>query len=279
MRIAVVGCGYVGTALGKRLCQDGVASELVATTTSNKRLVGLESLGFEARRVELPDDVGGLAEVLRGCKMAYFTAAPARARGVDDYRRLYVDGARALLTACGSLGVPRLIYTSSSAVYGQQDGSWVDESSSTDPGSERGRALLEAERLLLDAATTDLQVSVLRLSGIYGPDRGPQRVLDRVSGQERSDGAAFLNLIHCDDVVEALVRLAGIPHDGLLNWSDDQPVTRRDFYDPLLAEAGLDAARWVEGDTPELGKRISNALAKRVLGLELLHPRYGVGQH
>ena len=274
MRIAVVGCGYVGTALGKRLRQAGVASELVATTTSTERLVGLESLGFEARRVELPDDVGALTDVLRGCEMAYFTAAPARVRGVHDYRRLYVEGARSLLTACGSLGVPRLVYTSSSAVYGQQDGSWVDESSPTDPGTERGRALLEAERLLLDASTRDLQVSVLRLSGIYGPDRGPQRVLDRVSGQERSDGAAFLNLIHRDDVVEALVRLAGIPYDGLLNWSDDQPVTRRDFYDSLLAEAGLDAARWVEGDAPELGKRVSNALAKRVLGLELLHPRY-----
>ena len=83
-----------------------------------------------------------------------------------------------------------------------------------------------------------ITATILRLCGIYGPDRGPQRFAHRFSGQVRTDGEAYLNLVHRDDIVEALYLLLHKPYPGVLNLNDDCPTTRREYYDRLLSQAG-----------------------------------------
>ena len=275
MKVAIVGCGYIGAALGTALLGSGTALEVRATTTRASRLLELTDLGFRSFLCALPanNEDSTLAEIVTGTDLVYFTAAAGGRHNVDRYRQVFVEGGRQVVAACAGAGVARLIYTSSCSVYGQTDGGWVDEESPTLPGTDHGLTLLEAESSLLEGSeASGVEATVLRLSGIYGPDRGPQRFADRLSGQEREGGEAYLNLIHRDDVVEALIRLAGVRHPGVLNWTDDHPVTRREYYDRILAAAELPGVVWIEG--PDRGKRVSNALAKRVLGIELRHPRH-----
>lgn len=274
-RIAIIGCGYVGLSLGERLLREGGGSrgrrEVIGTTTTPGRVREIRAAGLQAEILELAEE-GRVRDLLRGCRAAYLLVAPgSRSRG---YREVYLEGLEHFLRAVGDTGVERVIYTSSSSVYGQDDGSWVDETSPLEPRAEGGKTLLEAERTLLrGAGERGLSATVLRLSGIHGPGRGPQNFLDRVAGQERADGDAYLNLVHRHDIVTALEALLRIPHAGVLNLNDDHPIPRREYYDRLLADAGLPPIRWVAADgPPSLGKRVRNTLAKKTLGLTLRYP-------
>ena len=102
----------------------------------------------------------------------------------------------------------------------------------------------------------------------------PRRIKS-CAGKERSDGDAYLNLIHLDDIVAALTALLAARHHGVLNLSDDRPLPRREFYDRIIAEAGLPATQWISaGSPPQRGKRVRNDLIKRTLGLTLEHPMH-----
>jgi nucleoside-diphosphate-sugar epimerase len=246
-------------------------------------------------------DARRLRALLADRESVYLTIAP-RTPG-EDYREVYLASARRLLAAARGTAVRRIIYTSSTRVYGQDDGSWVDERSPTEPKDEKGRILLEAERTLLSASPeTDshrteewsvtapaagpgaaltlepgqtVHVTVVRMSGIYGPGRMLDDRVHAAAGTERRGGAAFVNLIHRDDIVTALTALLTNPYHGVLNLSNDQPEQRQNLYDRIIAQGGLPPIRWVTGDqSAGRAKRIRNTLIKRTLGLTLQHPGY-----
>lgn len=275
--VLIIGCGYVGAALGKALVEAG--HEVVGTTTTPERLGELQRLGMKSERVEI-HDVDRLHALMAHCRAVYLTIAP-RQRG-QDYRDVYLTGVRNLVAAAEGTPVTRLIYTSSTRVYGQDDGSWVDESSPTEPRDENGRILLEAERALLDGASRlrsatggDVYATVGRLSGIYGPGRDVSVRVRGLAGTQRSDGDVYVNLVHRDDIVKSLCHLLDVHHHGVLNLSDDRPTLRREMYDRILAEAGLPPIVWrTEGQTSSRGKRVSNAKIKSLLDLTLRHPTH-----
>ena len=270
-RVAIIGCGYVGGAVGRALATEGF--DCVGTTTSRERLDEIDVLGIRSAVLRLAD-VDELHALLADRDVVLLTVAAGRRD--TGYRAVYLDGARHLLRAIEGTAVRRLIYTSSTGVYGQDDGSWVDENSLTEPTSDNGRTLLEAERTLLDGGSRiGLNVTVLRLAGIYGPGRGPQNTLSQVAGSTRTDGDVYLNLIHVDDIVSAMRRLIGVPYHGVLNLSDGAPTTRREYYDRLISNTGLAPIRWeADPSSPVRGKRVSNERIKRVLDLSLLHPTH-----
>ena len=274
--VAIVGCGWLGIALGVRLRDDfrarGENATIIATTTTPGRIAELEKFGFLPKVVHL-EQMDQLREAIATCGTVFLTVAPGRGR---SYEKVYVGGARALVEALADTDVGTLISTSSTSVYSQDDGSWVDETSPTEPTSDNGRALLAAERILLaEGERLGRCVTVLRLAGTYGEDRGPQRLLDRFAGTTRENGDAYLNLVHRDDIVEALARLAARPYHGVLNLADDSPTTRRDFYDPLLSQAGLAPIQWRDSSGGcRRGKRVANTRIKKTLGLVLKHPKH-----
>lgn len=271
MNIAIIGCGYVGSALGYALGQAG--HDVLGTTTRPERADDLRALGLKPAVVML-NEVPAVASLLGDRQVVYLTIAAGRQD--SDYRRVYVEGVRCLLNAVNDTPVKRIIYTSSTSVYGQNDGRWVDETSPTEPTTDRGRLLLEAERTLLEGAEqVGVVATVLRLAGIYGPGREPASWLARCAGHERSDGDAYLNLVHRDDIVAALMALSDIPYPGVLNLNDDAPTTRRDFYDRLAVASDISPVRWTtSSDSPTLGRRVRNDLAKRTLGIVLKHPTH-----
>jgi nucleoside-diphosphate-sugar epimerase len=268
--VAIVGCGYVGRALGCRLLAASDVTHVVATTRTRANVAALAELGLEPMVADL-GDVSALRRAIETARVVYFTAA---AKTRTDYAAVYREGLRNLLLACEDAAVGRIVYTSSTAVYAQRDGSWVDEDAEATPTTEHGRILREAESLLLGLAPAQgIAATVLRLAGIHGPGRGPQNAIARFAGSTRTDGDAYLNLVHRDVVVDALARLRTLDHQGVLNLADGRPRTRREFYDPLIAQQGLPPVRWEpNADDPiDRGRRISSRRIQELLGLDL-HP-------
>lgn len=142
----------------------------------------------------------------------------------ESYRLVYVQGLR---NAVAAFAPRRVLFTSSTSVYAQTDGSWVDEASETRPHRETSRILLEAEDIALNAGG-----SVARLSGLYGPGRS---VLMRkfLSGEAilEGDGTRWINQIHRDDAARALVQLVeGRANPGIYNVTDSTPATQLEVY-------------------------------------------------
>ena len=274
-RIAIIGCGYVGSAVGEALVKAG--HHVVGTTITPDRLDDLRAKGIAPALLDTAD-TDRVHEVLHDRDAVVLSVAAGRGRA--DYRKVYLGSANSVITAARGTPVKRIIYTSSVGVYGQDDGSWVDESSPTHPRDDNGRILLDTERALLDGAKTLGRgqtgcASVVRLSGIYGPGRDLTGRIKSFAGKKRDDGDAYLNLIHLDDIVAALTALLAIRYHGVLNLSDDRPLPRREFYDRIIAEAGLPAIQWISVGAPtKRGKRVRNVLIKRTLGLTLKHPTH-----
>lgn len=276
-RVVIIGCGYVGSAFGRRLLVEGY--DVVGTTTSSERVADIRALGMTPGVLDTAD-VGRLRDVLQDRDAAVLCVA--RRADQRDYRVTYLQTARNLIEAARRTEVTRIIYTGSTRVYPQNDGEWVDEASPTQPTGQNARILLETEHVLLDGVTSvgvdrPATAAVLRLGGIYGPGRGALDSIFRFAGTHRDDGDLYMNRIHVDDIVAALTALLRSKFQGVLNLCDDHPQTRRSFYDEVLAAAGLTPIEWTSSsDRKNRGKRVRNDLIKSTLGLALRHPRRSV---
>src|SRR6185312_5345502 len=165
----------------------------------------------------------------------------------EEYRRTYLQGMRNvvdwLTTRRRDAGGarPKLVYTSSTSVYGQNDGSLVDEKSSSEPSTETARVLLETEHALLNAAEErDFTAIILRVAGIYGPGRG-HWFKQFLNGEVRLEGKGerFLNMIHRDDVIGCVIAaLERGTSEEIYNAVDDEPVSQFDFFSWLAASLG-----------------------------------------
>jgi nucleoside-diphosphate-sugar epimerase len=217
MRILIAGCGYVGSALARRRV---AAGDVVFGL--RRRPEGLPAgvvpvaadlCDAAELRVTLPRDLDAVV---------YATAADGR--DPEAYRRAYVEGLSNLLQVVSDgVGTRRVLFTSSTSVYAQDGGAWVDETSPTEPSGFTGRILLEAEALL---APLGGRASVLRLGGIYGPGRA--RLLEQVrTGQARIPAGPplYTNRIHRDDAAGALDHLLKLPAvDSVYLGVDDEPA-------------------------------------------------------
>jgi nucleoside-diphosphate-sugar epimerase len=201
-RCLIAGCGYVGAALGELLCSHG------HTVFGLRRRALRLPPGVEPLEADLavPASLDRLPGAL---DFVFYLASPG---GAEDalYRSAYVDGQRHLYEALARQGQRprRVLFASSTAVYGQRDGEWIDESSVTSPLDFRGRRLLEAERLLAGAPFAGVAV---RFGGIYGPRRS--RLIAEVRGGRaaiRPGPPHYTNRIHRDDCAGVLLHLMQI---------------------------------------------------------------------
>jgi nucleoside-diphosphate-sugar epimerase len=262
--VLIAGCGDVGNALAGRLLADG------CRVWGVRRRIEALAPGVEPWRVDL-QDASSCRNPPARFDYVFYTASADR-RDEDAYRAIYVDGLRNLLAALRDAGCPlrRVLFTSSTAVYGQTSGEWVDEASVTHPSGFNGRVLLEAEAVLDEAPEEGVNV---RLSGIYGPGR--TRLVRAVWNGEARATEGWTNRIHVDDCAGILHHLMRLEDpEPLYLGSDDEPATTAEVVRWMSKELGVPLPE--PGETRRLNKRCSNARLRRS-GYQLRYPSFREG--
>jgi nucleoside-diphosphate-sugar epimerase len=274
----VFGCGYLGRRVAQRWRAAGHA--VFAVTRSAERAAEFQAEGWQPI----------IADVLRPESLRELPAAETvlfavghDRNGGHALREVYVDGLRNVLAALPH-ATKRLIYISSTGVYGQNNGQWVDEDSPCEPSREGGRVCLEAERMLL-AHEWGRRSIVLRLAGIYGPGRIPRLQELQCSEPIAAPAAGFLNLIHVEDAVAAVRAVES--HSAaprLFNVADGHPVIRSEYYQELARQAGFPAPRFIEAEKSShafqraaTDKRVRAARLIDEVGWRLQFPTYREG--
>jgi nucleoside-diphosphate-sugar epimerase len=178
---------------------------------------------------------------------------------------------------------------STTGVYGDRDGGWVDESSELRPSGVRGRRRLAAEAAWLDLwRTRNVPVHLFRLAGIYGPGRNPFDALRAGAARRIDKPDHVFSRIHVDDIAQVLMASIARPRPGAVyNVCDDEPAASADVIAHAAALLGRPVPPLVPFDAAELSpmarsfyddnKRVSNALIKRELGIALRYPSYRDG--
>ena len=169
MRVLIIGCGYVGLPLGAelvRLGHDVFGVRRSPDCAEDLKIAGIKPLTADITK---PSD---LANLPSGFEWVVNLVSSSKG-GAGEYREVYLNGSRNLIDWLASAPPRKFVYTSSTSVYGQTDGSLVKESSPAEPQTETGKLLVETEQILLAAAKKEiLPAVILRVAGIYGPGRG-----------------------------------------------------------------------------------------------------------
>ncbi len=280
MRVLIVGCGYTGTTLGTELARDG--HEVFGLRRNPGASDGLTAAGITL----LVADITRL-ETLKDLPASYdwvVDCASSSGGGAEEYRAVYLEGARNLVNWLGASPPRKFVYTSSTGVYGQTDGSVVNEASPTEPEAPTAKVLVAAENVLFEAARDqDFPVVVLRLAGIYGPGRGHwlQQFLKGQALMEGS-GGRIVNMIHREDVAGAIIAALQNGRPGeVYNVVDNEPVSQLDLFrwlsarlnQPLPSSGPQEAARR-RGLT---NKKVSNQKLRTELGYQLKFPTFREG--
>lgn len=270
-RILIAGCGDVGTALGLMLCERG--HEVFGARRSARRLPApLRPLAVDVT------DRGAVERAIPAVDVVVYAVAAGR-RDEGAYRRAYVDGVSALLDVLEQRAKPprRAFFVSSTSVYGERGGAWIDETSPLQPCGFSGESLAAGERRML---ASPIPATIVRFAGIYGPGRGWLIERARAGADCAGDPPKYTNRIHRDDCAGALAHLVTRERvDDVYIGVDDAPVEECEVMEWLAARLDAPAPRRVRrGEAAEQGsgKRCSNARLRKS-GYRLRYPTYREG--
>lgn len=242
--ILIVGCGYVGRRLARRLAG---AHRVVGVVRSTRSAALLEQLGIDALTLDLDRPLPANAVPCEPTPAAIFYLAPPAPSGTNDER---------LQRWLRAVSAPPqvFVYLSTTGVYGHTSGALVDERAPLRPGTDRARRRVSAEDLVRAWCTGHgVRRVVLRAPGIYGPARLGLERLARREPVVRLEDAGVTNRIHVDDLVEACVRGLQNPEAcGVYNVTDGNASSSTEFLLKVAALAGLPAPPQVSMETAQL---------------------------
>jgi len=258
-KVLIAGCGFVGLTTARLFAQE--AWEVTGCTHSSESAAKLAGESFPVLACDLAERSAVEALASIGPVDAVIHCASSGRGGAEQYRRVYLEGARHLAAVFPNA---TLLFTSSTSVYAQTDGGWVNEESAAEPDRETGRLLRETEKFVISQNGI-----VTRLAGIYGPGRSVllRKFFDGTAAIE-GDGTKWINQTHRDDIATALVQLVSTGARGIFNVNDDRPLAQRDLYAwlaerfqrPLPPSGPIDLNRkrgWTN-------KRVSNAKLRAI---------------
>lgn len=270
------GHGYSARALSRRLADEG-GWRIIGTTRDELGEKAIVSSGADPRiwpGTDLSADIESATHVL-------VSIAPS----VDEDPVVQVCSDQ----LAASEGLEWIGYLSSTSVYGDRKGEWVDEGSKLSPTTQRGRLRVEAERSWRRLADRHgLPLHLFRLAGIYGPDRGPLHLF--LAGKKnwvvKSD--QYFNRIHVEDIARILQASMQSPRPGAVyNVCDDCPAKSEDVMNFIAALTGRPPVEVLAADAAELSdmaksfhaesKRVRNSKIKSQLGISLLYPEFRSG--
>ncbi len=269
-RIGVIGLGDLGSAVAFRLLEAG------SRVTGVRRGDGAPP-GVVLQRADLadPETLRRLPEDLE----ALVVSVTPDAYDLDGYRTTYLEGAEHLALALAGRPLRRVLWVSSTGVYGEQGGGDVDDATAAEPDSERGRILLAAEQAL---AAGGWPVTALRLAGIYGPGR--TALIDRVRAGRGvpPEPVHWTNRIHRDDAAAAIVFLleqsfAGVPLPDTVIGSDGSPTPRHEVVNWLASQLGVELTLDAVDAGPRAPSRRLWPRALQELGFRWRYPNFREG--
>jgi nucleoside-diphosphate-sugar epimerase len=277
MRVLIIGCGYIGLPLGAELVRQG--HEVSGLRRSADAQHELKSAGLTPLQANItkPQE---LARFVPGYDWVV-NCVSSSGGGVSEYRAVYREGTHNVLRWLAQRPPRRYVYTSSTSVYGQNDGTRVDETSPTEPEAETARILVETEKLLLEAE--GFPATILRVAGIYGPGRGywlKQFLNNEAKLEDKGD--RFTNMVHREDVVRGIIAtLERGRAQQIYNLVDDEPVSQLEFFRWLSNFTGREMPP-VSDSAPTrkrgiTNKKVSNRKLKSELSYQFLYPTFREG--
>ena len=273
--VLIIGCGDIGLRLAE-LCRPAPVTGVVRSEQSAARL---RERGIKPRVLDLDGRIG--VEQLPAVHHELYYLAPPPSHGDADTR------VGAVCAALGGRNRPRkVVYLSTTAVYGDCGGRWIDESAPLRPGTARGRRRLHAERQWLEwGQAQGVPVVVLRVPGIYGPGRLPVGRLRQGLPVLAEQESPFTNRIHADDLARVCLLAMQRGRAGeAYNVSDGHPTSMCDYFNRIADALGLPRPPAVDRATAERelsasmlsflseSKRIVNTKMCRDLGVRLQYP-------
>ncbi len=278
--ILIIGCGDIGRRVAALWAPHG--GRIVALSHSDDNRQRLQSLGLEAVAGDL-DQPLSLAPLQGDYPLVYYFAPPP-ATGIGDPRL------NALLARLGQVG--RLIYISTSGVYGDCNGVIVNEDQPPRPSTERSQRRLAAEQALQQwAADRSSELIVLRVGGIYGPGRLPYRRLEQGLPVLAPEQAPYSNRIHADDLANICYQFGQRGRAGIYNVCDGHNSSMSDYFLSVARMAGLPQpplVDWEEAErtlSPEMmsylteSRRLDISKLRAELDYRFIHPDLQHGLH
>lgn len=268
-----IGHGFSARALARRLIPQGW--HIIGTTRSPEKMAGIAETGIEPL-LWPGSDLGGL---LDRCPNILISAGPG-----PDGDPVLVELKTAF--AAHAARMRWVGYLSTTGVYGDHNGGWVDETTPLSPSTRRGEARVAAEAAW--QGIPDLPLHIFRLAGIYGPGRGPfAKVRNKTARRIIKQGQVF-SRIHVEDIAQALDLSLAQPDAGAIyNLCDDDPAPPQDVIAHAASLLGLPIPQAVDFLHAELtpmarsfyaeSKRVSNERIKKALGWHPIYPDYRTG--
>ena len=282
MRVLIIGCGYVGVPLGVELARLG--HEVYGLTRSGGAGPVLQERGIRPLSADITQRAS--LDALPAPFDWVVNTVSSNKGGLEEYRQIYLEGTRHVLQWLEASPPRKLVHTSSTSVYGQNDGSLVKESSPAEPRGELGQVLLAAEELLLAATLAQrIPAVILRAAGIYGPGRG-HLFLQYLKGEARilGRGERLVNMIHRDDLASCILTALKSGRPGeIYNACDDEPVPQIHFFRWLSETLGKNMPPFVREEEaaprkrPVTNKKVSNRKLRMELGCSLRYPTFRQG--
>lgn len=273
MHVLVAGCGWLGTEIARRLVARG--ERVTGVRRDPARAAELRTLGVEPLAIDLA--VPG-ADARLPAADAIVACQAAVAEGEAAYRAAYLDANRTLLAAAARGAARAFVYTGSTGVFGQRDGSDVDEATPPSPSGATGVVLAEAERLVVSSAAAGLRACVVRLSGLYGPGR--TGIVERVRTGALALGPgddAWMSFCHRDDAVSFVLAALDRARPGAVHHgSDAAPARRREVVEWIAARLGIVPRR---AEAPHAGpnRRVLSTATRDALDVALAYPSFRDG--
>ena len=276
MRSLIIGCGYVGEALGQRLIALG--HSVTGIRRADEQNDRLTKLGIHPLNLDITE--AGAFDRLEESFDHVVVAVSSSRGGREAHQRVFGAGIANVCAWLKTHTARSAVFISSTSVYRQTEGEWVDEKSRTAMDTATSKTLRDAEDQI---ASVDSPITILRSSGIYGPGRGYlfQQFIKGAATIEGT-GERFLNMVHRDDLAKAIIRSFD-GNGGTFNITDDEPVSQLNFFEWLSERTNRPLPPFAPEPDPSTrkrgitNKRVSNKRFKEALGFEYTHPTFREG--
>lgn len=269
---AILGCGYVGTAVAQCWADQGLT--VTATTTRPERVSELRTVAPQVM-VMMGTAGDAMAKLLQNQSMVLMAVGAGRQ---TSYTETYLNTAKTLVSALDQIpGLDQIIFTSTYSIYGDYGGAWVTESDPVRPATDNAEVMAATEQVLLGAATPHRQVCIFRLGGIYGPGRELAKIYGRAAGTTRpGQGQEASNWIHLSDIVGAIDFARQHRLSGVFNLVQDEIPTVAALINRVCQAHGLEPIQWdpTQPSARPYNVKVSNQTLKEA-GYRFGHPTFG----